>query len=263
MKNTEDVLDSTNKRTYADAKVVAWYDELDFIHKPEATIFERLRPLISAGKTLDIGIGGGRTTRYLLEISNDYTGIDYTQGCVDAAKTKFPHAKIAWGDARDLGAFETGAFDFVLFSFNSIDYVSHEDRLQVLREIHRVLRRGGYFAFSTHNRDWRQFRKFPWQQGEQVSLNLLKSSLYTLAFLPKHLSMRKHEIHTDDYSIINDNAHGFSLLAYYIPIEKQKQQLESMGFEEIEAFDMEGNVIERDVEFPWTYYLARKPERKI
>ncbi|HXD31764.1 MAG TPA: hypothetical protein VN643_11645 [Pyrinomonadaceae bacterium] len=35
-----------------------------------------------------------------------------------------------------------------------------------------------------------------------------------------------------------------------------------MGFEEIEAFDMEGNVIERDVEFPWTYYLARKPEQK-
>jgi SAM-dependent methyltransferase len=261
MGNKVDILDRANRSTYAKAEVVQWYDQLEFIHKPEAVILERLRPAITDKRILDIGIGGGRTTKYLLELSAEYTGIDYTQGCVDAAKAKFPSANIQWGDARDLSAFASGTFEFVLFSFNSIDYVSHDERLQVLHEIHRVLRKGGYFAFSSHNRDWVHFKTFPWQQGGKLNLGLLKSSLYTLAFLPRHLRMRKHEIDTEEYAIINDNAHGFSLLAYYIGIDRQRKQLLEAGFEQIEAFDMEGNVVDRDVEFPWTYYLAQKPKQ--
>jgi SAM-dependent methyltransferase len=258
MESQNNILDATNKRTYASAKVVRVYDELSFIHKPEQVILDRLRPSIQDKKLLDIGIGGGRTTKYLLELSDNYTGIDYTQACVEAAKAKYPGVNIQWGDARDLSIFETGSFDFVLFSFNSIDYISHVDRLRAMGEIHRVLSAGGHFAFSTHNRDWIDFNKPPWQQQEKLSLNHFKSCLYSLAFLPKHLRMRKHEIHTDEYAIINDNAHGFSLLAYYIGIEQQKAQLASIGFRNVETFDMEGNVIERDNKFPWTYYLAQK-----
>ena len=259
MENQVDILDSINKRTYSNARVVNSYDGLDFIHKPEAVIFERLRASIEHKRLLDIGIGGGRTTRYLLELSDDYTGIDYTQACVAAAKTRFPAAKIQWGDARDLSSFDKETFDFALFSFNGIDYVSHADRLKAMSEIWRVLRAGGHFAFSTHNRAWVHFNKFPWQGPERLDLNLVKSCLYSLAFLPRHARMRKHEIETNEYAIINDNAHEFSLLTYYITIEEQKKQLLDAGFEAIEAFDMDGKVVDEDVKFPWTYYLARKP----
>ncbi len=259
MKERKDILDAVNRRTYASAEVVNWYDELDFIYKPEVVILQKLTPLIKDKKLLDLGIGGGRTTRLLLKLSSDYTGIDYTPAAVKVVKSKYPGANVLCADARDLSAFEDADFEFVLFSLNGIDYVDHQDRLKVLSEIGRVLKPGGFFMFSTHNRDSRQFNKLPWQKGVHFSLNFLKSALYTLAFLPRHFRLKKHEIYTDEYAIINDNAHGFSLFTYYIGLERQRAQLETAGFVSVEAYDMDGKLVERDQNFPWTYYLTQKP----
>jgi ubiquinone/menaquinone biosynthesis C-methylase UbiE len=253
------ILDDINKSAYAAADVVDWYEELDFVLKPEAAILKKITPVIRDRKLLDIGIGAGRTTKLLLEISSDYTGIDYTPRCAELAQQKFPAAKIFCCDARDLRVFDDSVFDFVLFSFNAIDYMIHEDRLKVLNEIHRVLKPGGLFMFSTHNRDYKYFDKMPWQE-HKYDLNHLKSCLYTFAHLPKHYRMKKHEERTDQYAIINDMAHGFSLLAYYISLAEQVKQLEQADFAGVEAYDMEGNPTDHDTKFPWVYYLARRPE---
>lgn len=259
MKERRDILDAVNRRTYASAGVVNWYHELDFIHKPEEVILHKLTPLIKDKKLLDLGIGGGRTTRFLLGISSDYTGIDYTPAFVEVVRTKYPGANVLCVDARDLSPFEDADFDFVLFSFNGLDYVGHQDRLKVLSEIGRVLKPGGFFVFSTHNRDYRQFNKLPWQGDVRFSLNFVKNALYTLAFMPRHFRLKKHEIYTDEYAIINDNAHGFSLFTYYIGLEPQRAQLERAGFVSVEAYDMDGKMVDRDQDFPWTYYLTQKP----
>jgi ubiquinone/menaquinone biosynthesis C-methylase UbiE len=256
--NDKDIIDDINKSAYAAEEVVDWYEELDFILKPEAAILKKITPVIKDKKLLDIGIGAGRTTKFLLEISSNYTGIDYTPRSAELAQKKFPAAKILCCDARDLRIFDDAAFEFVLFSFNAIDYMIHEDRMKVLSEIHRVLKPGGLFMFSTHNRDYRYFDKLPWQEG-RYDLNHLKSCLHTFVHLPKHYRMKKHEIRTDRYAIINDMAHGFSLLAYYISLAEQVKQLDEAGFAEIEAYDMEGNPTGHDSNFPWTYYLARRP----
>ena len=71
--------------------------------------------------------------------------------------------------------------------------------------------------------------------------------------------MRKHEVHTDEYALVNDNAHGFSLMSYYIGINQQRAQLAAKGFVNVEAYDMEGRKIEDDRNSAWTYYLAQKP----
>jgi ubiquinone/menaquinone biosynthesis C-methylase UbiE len=254
-----DILDTVNKRSYARAKVVDWYGELDFVHPAEAVILEKLRPEIKGKKLLDIGIGGGRTTRFLRDFSNDYTGIDYTSASIDIAKRKFPDANLLCCDARDLSIFPADSFALVLFSLNGIDYVAHEDRLRILNEAFRVLQPGGFFVFSTHNRDYRNFNKLAWQEGFQFKLNFLKSCLYTLAFLPKHLKMKRHEVLSDEYAIINDNAHGFSLLSYYISIDKQRAQLEVAGFANTEAYDMDGKQVDADRDSAWIYYLTQKP----
>ncbi len=255
--NHKEIVDDINRAAYGTEEVVDWYGDLDFILKPEAVILEKITPVIREQRLLDIGIGAGRTTRFLLEISRDYTGIDYTPSFAELAQKKYPAAKILCGDARDLGVFADHAFDFVLFSFNAIDYMVHEDRLRALKEIHRVLKPNGLFMFSTHNRDYKYFDKFPWQEG-RFDLNHLKSCLYTFFHLPKHYRMKKHEIRTEQYAIINDNAHGFSLLGYYISLTEQEKQLKEIGFAELEAYDMEGNPTAGDTNFPWTYYLARR-----
>ncbi len=253
----KEIVDDINKAAYATEEVVDWYDDLDFTLKPEAVILEKITPVIRDKRLLDIGVGAGRTTRLLLEISRDYTGIDYTPSFAELAQKKYPAAKILCCDARDLSVFDDQSFDFVQFSFNAIDYMVHEDRMKALEEICRVLKPNGLFMFSTHNRDYKYFDKFPWQEG-RFDLNHLKSCLYTFLHLPKHYRMKKHEVRTDNYAIINDTAHGFSLLAYYISLAEQVKQLEEAGFGEVEAFDMEGNPAAGDTNFPWTYYLARR-----
>lgn len=252
------IQDTINRRAYAAEKIVRWYRDLDFIHTVEEVILQTLRPFIKDRKLLDIGVGGGRTTKYLLEISKDYTGIDYTPPLAEIAKKKYPQATIFCADVRDLHMFAE-VFDFVLFSLNGIDYINHGDRLTALREIYRVLRPGGFYMFSTHNRDYKGFRKLFWQEGASFSLGHLKSCLYTVAHWARHLRMRKHEVFTNEYAIVNDSAHGFSLFTYYIGIRQQVKQLESEGFVQVEAYNLDGIRVKGDTDFPWTYYLARKP----
>lgn len=251
-------LDRFNKRAYARRDVVSHYERLDMLLEPERILLERLTPALRGKKILDIAIGGGRTTKYLLEISRDYTGIDYTPEFVEVARRKFPSARIICCDARSLSPFNDETFDFVMFSFNSIDYIPHEDRLRALREILRVLKPGGVFLFSTHNREHEGFNKLPWQQRLSLDPTFLKSCLHALRYLPRHLRMKQHELHTDEYAVINDNAHGYTLLAYYISVPRQLQQLARVGFSSTEAYDMEGARVERDTRFPWIHYLARK-----
>ena len=254
----DDVVDNINRRTYARPSVVRCYDELNLVLKPEAAILERLHDQIKEKRLLDIGFGGGRTTKLLLDISDDYVGIDYTPALVEAAKKKFPHANLMCADARNLSRFDDESFDFVLFSFNGIDYMNHRDRLLALNDIHRVLKKGGHFAFSTHNRDFRDFNKQPWQQQTRRDSAFIKSSVYALIFLPRHLALKRHEVRTDEYAIINDNAHNFSLFTYYITIRQQRAQLERTGFSEIDAYDMDGKIVDDDEDCPWIYFLARK-----
>ena len=250
--------DQVNKSAYARADVVRHYESLDMLLEPERLLLERLTPEIAGKRILDIAVGGGRTTKYLLRISRDYTGIDYTPEFVEAARRKFEGVRILCRDARDLSDFADASFDFVLFSFNGIDSIPHEGRLRVLAEVHRVLREGGVFMFSAHNRDHAGFNKLPWQEGVKFDQLYLKSVLYSLYHLPRHISMRRHEVHADEYAVINDNAHGYSLLTYYISVPAQAEQLARSGFNAIEAYDMEGNVVTRDTRFPWVHYLARK-----
>ena len=70
--------------------------------------------------------------------------------------------------------------------------------------------------------------------------------------------MKKYEVRTNEYAIINDNAHGFSLLAYYISFAAQVRQLTQSGFLSVEGYDMDGNPTQGDVNYPWIYYLARR-----
>ncbi|MDQ2977123.1 MAG: hypothetical protein M3R69_17145 [Acidobacteriota bacterium] len=47
-----------------------------------------------------------------------------------------------------------------------------------------------------------------------------------LYLYPRHLVMRQHELFKNEYSIVNDSAHGFSLFTYYIGKGEQPKQLE-------------------------------------
>ena len=251
-------LNIINKTAYSREDVVKYYQNTDLLFKTEEVLFEKLSAMIKKSKMLDIGIGGGRTTKYLLPISRDYTGVDYVPQFAEETAKKYPNANIMCSDATNLKEFEAETFDFVLFSYNGIDALSNEQRGLVFKEIFRVLKKSGIFMFSSHNREYHYFNKLPWRRKIEYDMQFLKFFLYCLYHLPKHYKMKKHEIFTDEYAIVNDGDHRYSLLAYYISIDKQAKQLTEFGFSEIEAFDMKGNLVKSDTTSPWIYYLARK-----
>ena len=107
-------LNFANKTAYARADVLTYYQNLDVLFEPEKVLFEKLLPAIKDSKILDLGIGGGRTTGHLLQISNDYTGVDYIAEFAKETGEKYPDARILCGDARNLKDFDDETFDFVL-----------------------------------------------------------------------------------------------------------------------------------------------------
>ncbi len=64
-----------------------------------------------------------------------------------------------------------------------------------------------------------------------------------------------------EYAIINDVAHNYAMLTYYIDKLNQVSQLEAIGFETIEMYDTLGNILDSDSDdkkSAWIYYVARK-----
>src|SRR5262249_12955489 len=142
------------------------------LQPPEETILRLLLPGLATARMLDLGVGGGRTTLHFAKWVHEYVGADYSPSMITACQKRFSgypaHISFQVCDARALGLFESASFDFVLFSFNGLDYVGHDDRLKILQEIRRVGNPGGHFCFSSHNLNWcAQF--FEWRR--MLSLN--------------------------------------------------------------------------------------------
>lgn len=253
-----DIQEKTNRRAFARGGVINCYRELKELFFVEEVILKSLHRSIRNKRLLDIGIGGGRTTKHLLEISNEYTGIDYSSAFVRIVHATYPQATVVQADARDLRMFGDSRFDFALFSYNGIDYISDSGRLQALNEIHRVLRPGGYFMFSTHNLNYKYLHKGPWREGSLLNSSHRRDCVSAALNWPRHLVMKRYERDLGEYAIVNDSAHGYTLLTYYIGIDQQVKQLSSSGFDNTRVFDLNGNEVNHSVDFSWIYYLTTK-----
>jgi SAM-dependent methyltransferase len=227
-----------NIRGYESPEIVMHYSRLSDLVPPERTILGILREKLYDMKMLDLGVGGGRTTRFFAPLVKSYVGVDWSGRMVEACRKKYPHYSFRIDDARTL-QFDEGEFDFVLFSYNGLDYIGHEDRLKALDEIHRVLRSGGYFVFSSHNLDYAPRllrRRYFWSRR---------------AWVERH----------DDYAILNDGSHGSKLLTYYARPTEVRRQLLDQGFDDVRAFALDGSELchPRDARKDgWLYYLAER-----
>jgi SAM-dependent methyltransferase len=265
-------IDSTNHASYSDPELINTYRKQQHLQAGELAILKHLGQQIQDQPILDLGIGAGRTILPLSKVSQNYVGVDYSALMVEAAREEYPDKDLRAMDARDLSAFAEGSFQFVLFSFNGIDYVTHEGRLQVLAEVLRVLRPGGWFAFSSHNRA--AYGKPVQSNGPSSAqppkakrslLRLLVGArnrlYYLLAGWYYRMKNRGLEFRCESYAILRDLSQLRSLLTYHVTLAAQVQQLSEVGFTSgsVLAYDDSGQVVTADDSSPWIYYLARKP----
>jgi len=251
-------IDDMNLRGYSREKVLARYNNAKGLRPAEEVLFSKLKESIEGKKILDIGIGGGRTTDYLFPLAGKYVGIDYAKPFADMVATKYPEAEIYHCDARDMSILEDSNFNFVLFSHNGIDTLNLEGRMKALMEVWRVLKSGGTFMFSSHNKGYKNIRKMPWQAGTPWSVKHARRCVMALLYYPRHLKMLKYEADNPGYSIINDTGHRFSLMTYYSDPNFQRKQLVELGFHNVTSHNETGVEVESDTNDLALFYLATK-----
>jgi ubiquinone/menaquinone biosynthesis C-methylase UbiE len=264
------LIDAINHKAMLTPATISDYAGQDGLNPPERVLLARVSAEMKGQPILDIGVGGGRTTRHLLSISTDYTGIDYSDGMIAVCRRKFHGVKFLLMDARDMGAFAERSFGLVVFSCNGLGMVSHEDRLTILREVHRVLRPGGIFLFDSHNQRCAHHDAGMVFPELEVRLNASPAQLArrfarfaydSVVRLRNYRRLSKQDVRLPEYSIINDRCHNYSVMLYYVNLQQQRAQLASIGFQRnAEAYDLDGNRIPDggDTTDSSIMYLVRK-----
>ena len=109
-----------------------------------------LLPRPTGKRVLDAGCGTGRYTEWLAERGADVLGVDTSSEMVERARERIGgRAEIRQADLGAPLAFaDDGEFDGVVSGL-SLHYV--EDWRGTFEEFARVLRSGGFLAFSTHH----------------------------------------------------------------------------------------------------------------
>lgn len=248
-----------NQNTYKSDESVKYYGSLTDIQRPEQVVFDRLKANWAQKKVLDIGVGGGRTTPLWAPLAKEYVGLDYSNEMIDFCKKRFGEKyKFITGDARNLSAFPDRYFDFVTFSFNGIDSVNHQDRMQILKEAHRVMNPSGHFLFSSHNinYDLTDKHSIRWMGGFRRQIQNFRN-WYRFRLRNSNYQSRR----TLPFELFYDGAQSFRLLIYYISADEQIRQLKDCGFKNIEIIDLtNGRTLTLDeartTKDAWLHYLC-------
>ena len=160
----------SNERSYNDLEVVKYYSDF-----ASAGLFHYEKLLIDKyfiieGKTLDIGCGAGRVTIPLFERGYKVIGMDYSKNMIATAKTINSAVDYRVGNILST-PFANQEFDNIIFSFNGLMLLgTYEERLSASKEIHRILKKNGFFIFTTPYLDNKAEK--PYWTGKAKSLGI-------------------------------------------------------------------------------------------
>ena len=273
----------SNLPVYNKSEVAAYYASLDYLSPCEQALFEEfLKP---GDAILDLGVGGGRTTPYLSRLASRYVGVDYAPKMVAACREKFPQLEFLVADATNLASLADGSFDSVVMAFNGIDaLVPSEARRRCLAEIHRVLKDGGVFIFSSHN-PRAVFLRPAWNPRRIAELAqllvgrrkwLLEPARILLLWLRVAAALARSTMDSalrllrrvprvafwsgDGYMV--DPAHGGTLTHYAVP-ERLIAEVEQQGFQFLRVAGDDYPRRSGAYVTDWYYYVFRKAETPV
>ena len=252
--------DEVNRAVYHSPGVHRYYLS-KLLTPPETACLLKYQAYISGRDVLDIGVGAGRTSRYLAPLARRYEGVDYSPVMVSYVKQVMPEISVRQADFRDLGAFENLSFDFVFAPDNVIDALSHEDRLGALHEASRLLRPGGILAFSSHNIHYKKAFSGPQMEWSSNPVRFAANWVKYAISWRNHFHVAPLRRTTPEYALLNDPGHFYACLHYYAARSKVNSQLVYAGMRLIEAFDVGGQVApesEDDSQTPSLLYVAER-----
>ncbi len=205
-------------------------------------------------RVLDLGIGAGRTTALLSPQAFTYVGVDISPPMLARARRAHPVADLRLGDARDLSQYADCTFDLVVFSFNGVDCLQHEERSAFFTGVHRVLAPGGRLLVSTLNLDGPCYRDPPaplaardWLRCPGAS-GKAKAAVYgTLRFGIGRAHLRRNASKAaigEDWAWAPLPAHQYRFLVHFIRFRAQVKLLLDCGFEVETAWTNSGEQLD-------------------
>lgn len=131
----------------------------------------------TSGKLLDVGCGTGRTSIPLQKLGFRVVGVDIAKPMIINAKkiARSKNIKLQYfvADVENL-LFVSEQFDYAIFSNQGWTQMpGKQSRLNALKEVHRVLKKGGIFIFTTHNRVF-ELRMFLFWVKQWIRFYILK-----------------------------------------------------------------------------------------
>jgi SAM-dependent methyltransferase len=230
-----------------------------------------------ARRTLEVGCGAGRILGYVAELGGEAQGIDISAAMVAHCRSRYPAANTRVGDLANVGESAEGPFDAVLALDNVLDVFDDSERRRVLTDLNMLLAPDGLLIFSSHNLAYadgaaRARRPTTAPVGHRMRARRLfadvasrpPSNVANAALrLPRRIRNRRRlaplQRRGPGYAVINDSAHDYALLHYYIGRDDQARQLSETGYELVECLDVDGRPVGRGKPHPdpWLHYVAR------
>jgi len=251
--------DEINKAVYHSAGVYRYYLS-NLLMPPEIACLLKYQPHIIQKDVLDVGVGAGRTARYLAPLARRYEGVDYSSVMVSYMKRAMPEISVRQADFRDLTMFADESFDFIFATDNVIDALPHKDRIKALGEARRVLRRSGVLALSSHNIDYKKAFSGPQLHFSSDPVRFAANCVNYVLSQWNHYRVAPLRTITSDYALLNDPGHRYACLHYYASRSTVRSQLASCELQLIETFDAGGQLVQeaKDVsETPNLLYVAQ------
>lgn len=136
---------AVTRSTAVDAVLFNVKDEEEFWERGEEDA-QKLRKFVDKNSVvLDVGCGLGRVEKFLAPYCKEIHAIDISARMLRLAKNNLKdHANVFLhkNNGKDLSLFSDNKFDFV-FSIITLQHLEKEDAYVYIKEIHRVLKRGG------------------------------------------------------------------------------------------------------------------------
>jgi SAM-dependent methyltransferase len=105
-------------------------------------IYPRIHRMIPAPTILEVGVGFGRWTQYLLPLCERLIGTDASSVCVDACKQRFPRGRFYANDDNALDMVRNETVDFI-FSFDRLVHANAAVMRSYVKEFRRILTKKG------------------------------------------------------------------------------------------------------------------------
>lgn len=125
-------------------------NDIDFLSDIWLEKYSSLVNSINKGKALDLGCGLGQYTKYLSDLGFDVVSCDISLEALEKLNESIECANTICLDMREPLSFLDETFELV-FANLSIQYFDKETTINLLNEIRRILKNGGYFIGNVNS----------------------------------------------------------------------------------------------------------------